>query len=174
MIKGIFAKDRLLDIVKTFIVFENEKDSRNNVTKIIKKVAAYHQYFAVNKAVKQTVEAASPADKKAGVIWHTQGSGKSLTMVFFAGKVLQELDNPTLVLLTDRNDLDGQLFGTFSKCNELYSSDSQAGAGSDDLKKLLSVASGGVVFTTIQKVHAGGKGRQASASFRPQEHRRYR
>ena len=159
LIKGIFAKDRILDIVKNFVVFENEKDSRNNVTKIIKKVAAYHQYFAVNKAVRHTVLAASPTgDKRAGVIWHTQGSGKSLTMVFFAGKIVQELDNPTLVLLTDRNDLDGQLFGTFSKCNELIRQTPKQAQDRDDLKKLLSVASGGVVFTTIQKFMPEEKG----------------
>lgn len=159
LIKGIFAKNCILDIVKNFVVFENEKDSRNNVTKIVKKVAAYHQYFAVNKAVKHTVNAASPAgDKRAGVIWHTQGSGKSLTMVFFAGKIVQELDNPTLVLLTDRNDLDGQLFGTFSKCGELIRQTPKQAQDREDLKKLLSVASGGVVFTTIQKFMPEEKG----------------
>ena len=159
LIKGVFTKDRILDIVRNFVVFENEKDSRNNVTKIIKKVAAYHQYFAVNKAVKHTIEAASTTgDKRAGVIWHTQGSGKSLTMVFFAGKIVQELDNPTLVLLTDRNDLDGQLFGTFSKCNELVRQTPKQAQDRDDLKKLLSVASGGVVFTTIQKFMPEEKG----------------
>ncbi len=159
LIKGIFAKDRLPDIVKNFIVFENEKDSRNNVTKIIKKLAAYHQYFAVNKATKRTVEAASPdGDKRAGVVWHTQGSGKSLSMVFYAGKVIQVLDNPTLVLLTDRNDLDGQLFGTFSKCSEIVRQTPKQAQGRDDLKKLLSVASGGVVFTTIQKFMPEEKG----------------
>jgi len=152
LIKGIFAKDRIVDIVKNFVVFENEKDSQNNVATIIKKLAAYHQYFAVNKAVRHTMEAASPGgDKRAGVIWHTQGSGKSLSMVFFAGKIVQELENPTLVLLTDRNDLDGQLFGTFSKCRELIRQTPKQAQDRDDLKKLLSVAAGGVVFTTIQK-----------------------
>lgn len=159
LIKGAFAKDRLLDIVRNFVVFENEKDSRNNVTKIIKKLAAYHQYFAVNKAVKSTVKAASPAgDKRAGVIWHTQGSGKSLSMVFYAGKIVQVLDNPTLVLLTDRNDLDGQLFGTFSKCSELVRQTPKQAKDRNDLRKLLSVASGGVVFTTIQKFMPEGRG----------------
>lgn len=159
LIKGVFAHDRLLDVVRNFVVFENEKDSRNNVTKIIKKVAAYHQYFAVSKAVKHAMEAASPTgDKRAGVIWHTQGSGKSLTMVFFAGKIVQELDNPTLVLLTDRNDLDGQLFGTFSKCSDLIRQTPKQAQDRDDLKKLLSVASGGVVFTTIQKFMPEEKG----------------
>ena len=159
LIKGIFAKDRILDIVRNFIVFENEKDSKNNVTKVIKKIAAYHQYFAVNKAVKSTVEAASPrGDKRAGVIWHTQGSGKSLTMVFYAGKIIQQLDNPTLVLLTDRNDLDGQLFGVFSKCSQLVRQIPKKAEDRADLKKLLSVASGGVVFTTIQKFMPEEKG----------------
>lgn len=159
LIKCIFAKDRLPDIIKNFIVFENEKDSRNNVTKTIKKLAAYHQYFAVNKAVKKTTEAASPdGDKRAGVVWHTQGSGKSLSMVFYSGKVIQTLDNPTLVLLTDRNDLDGQLFGTFSKCSELIRQTPKQAQDRADLKKLLSVASGGVVFTTIQKFMPEEKG----------------
>jgi len=152
LIKGIFAKERFLDIVKNFIVFESEKDSKNNVTKTIKKLAAYHQYFAVNKAIKRTVEASSETgDKRAGVIWHTQGSGKSLSMVFYAGKIVQILDNPTLVLLTDRNDLDGQLFGVFSNCDELIRQTPRQAQDREDIKKLLSVASGGVVFTTIQK-----------------------
>ena len=159
MIQGIFNKKRFLDIVSNFIVFENERDSKNNVTKVIKKVSAYHQYFAVNKAIERTIEAAGPnGDKRAGVIWHTQGSGKSLTMVFFAGKIIQQLDNPTLVLLTDRNDLDGQLFGLFSKCSEIIRQTPKQAQSRDDLKKLLSVASGGVVFTTIQKFSPEEKG----------------
>lgn len=159
LIKGLFNQDQLLDIIKNFIVFENEKDSRSNVNRMIKKLAAYHQYFAVNKAVKHTLESASPAgDKRAGVIWHTQGSGKSLTMVFFAGKIVQALDNPTLVVLTDRNDLDGQLYGTFSKCNDLIRQNPKQAQNRDDLKKLLSVASGGVIFTTIQKFMPEEKG----------------
>jgi type I restriction enzyme R subunit len=181
LIKGIFAKDQFLDIVRNFIVYENEKDSRNNITKIIKKVAAYHQYFAVNRAVESTMRAAADpvadrakehpshyglasvdsqpvGDKRAGVVWHTQGSGKSLTMVFYSGKIVQALDNPTLVLLTDRNDLDGQLFGTFSKCSELIRQIPRQAQDRDNLKKLLSVASGGVVFTTIQKFMPEEKG----------------
>jgi type I restriction enzyme R subunit len=152
LIKGVFAKERLLDIVKNFIVFESEKDSKNNVSKTIKKLSAYHQYFAVNKAVEKTAEASSPnGDRRAGVVWHTQGSGKSLSMVFYAGKIIQALDNPTLVLLTDRNDLDGQLFGVFSHCSDLIRQTPKQAQDRSDLKKLLSVASGGVVFTTIQK-----------------------
>jgi len=159
LIKGIFAKEHLLDIVRNFIVFESEKDSRNNVTKIIKKLAAYHQYFAVNKAVERTIEASSPkGDKRAGVVWHTQGSGKSLSMVFYSGKIIQVLDNPTLVLLTDRNDLDGQLFGVFSHCSDIIRQTPKQAQDRADLKKLLSVASGGVVFTTIQKFMPEEKG----------------
>ncbi len=159
LIRGVFARDRIFDIVKNFVVFESEKDSQNNITNTIKKLAAYHQYFAVNKAVQNTALAASPSgDRRAGVIWHTQGSGKSLTMVFYAGKIVQELDNPTLVLLTDRNDLDGQLHGTFLKCNELVRQIPKQAQDRSDLKKLLAVASGGVVFTTIQKFMPEEKG----------------
>jgi len=159
LIKGIFTKDRILDIIKNFIVFESEKDSKNNATRITKKLSAYHQYFAVNKAVERTIEAASlTGDKRAGVVWHTQGSGKSLTMVFYAGKIIQKLDNPTLVLLTDRNDLDGQLLGVFSKCSELIRQTPKQAENREHLKELLSVASGGVVFTTIQKFMPEEKG----------------
>jgi type I restriction enzyme R subunit len=152
LIKGVFAKERILDIIKNFIVFENGKDSKNNVNRTIKKLAAYHQYFAVNKAVERTINASSEnGDRRAGVVWHTQGSGKSLSMVFYAGKIIQTLDNPTLVLLTDRNDLDGQLFGVFSHCSDLLRQTPKQAQDRVDLKKLLTVASGGVVFTTIQK-----------------------
>ena len=159
LLKGMFTKERLLDIIRNFIVFENEKDSRNNVTKIIKKLAAYHQYFAVNNAVAKTRTASSAdGDRRAGVVWHTQGSGKSLSMVFYAGKIIQVLDNPTLVLLTDRNDLDGQLFGVFSHCSDIIRQTPKQAQDRDDLKKLLSVASGGVIFTTIQKFMPENKG----------------
>ncbi|MFA6098313.1 MAG: type I restriction endonuclease subunit R [Patescibacteria group bacterium] len=152
LIKGMFDKQRLLDIVSNFIVFEDEKDSKNNVNRTTKKLAAYHQYFAVNKAVERTVVATSPdGDRRAGVVWHTQGSGKSLSMVFYAGKIIQRLDNPTLVLLTDRNDLDGQLFGVFSGCHDLVRQTPMQADNRAHLKTLLNVASGGVVFTTIQK-----------------------
>lgn len=174
LIKGIFDKARFLDIIKNFVVFENEKDTKNDVAKSIKKMAVYHQYFAVNKAIVSTLRAAvdvaatmvrenpanyglssvesqSKGDRRAGVVWHTQGSGKSLTMVFYAGKIIQALDNPTLVLLTDRNDLDGQLFGVFSKCSDLVRQTPKQAENREHLKELLSVASGGVVFTTIQK-----------------------
>ena len=146
LIKGVFAKDHLLDIVKNFIVFETNRETT------VKKLAAYHQYHATNKAVESTLSAtAEKGDRRAGVVWHTQGSGKSLTMVFYAGKIIQVLDNPTLVVLTDRNDLDDQLFGVFCNCDELLRQTPQQARDRADLKNLLNVASGGVIFTTIQK-----------------------
>lgn len=146
LLKGIFDKQRLLDIISNFIVFETDGE------KTIKKAAAYHQYFATNKAVESTIKATQEeGDRRAGVVWHTQGSGKSLTMTFYAGKVIQALDNPTLVVLTDRNDLDSQLFGTFSKCSELLRQTPKQANDREELKVLLKVASGGVIFTTIQK-----------------------
>jgi type I restriction enzyme R subunit len=146
LIKGVFTKNHLLDIAKNFIVFETDGKTT------IKKLAAYHQYHATNKAIVRTIDATSEkGDRRAGVVWHTQGSGKSLTMVFYAGKIIQVLDNPTLVILTDRNDLDDQLFGVFSNCHELLRQTPTQAKDRADLKKLLSVASGGVIFTTIQK-----------------------
>ncbi len=148
LLKGLFDKSVLLDLVQNFTVFEADG------AKIIKKIAAYHQYHAVNKAVECTVSASSEdGDKRAGVIWHTQGSGKSLSMAFYAGKIIQQkpMQNPTLVVLTDRNDLDDQLFGTFSLCEELLHQTPVQAKDRKHLTELLSVASGGVVFTTIQK-----------------------
>jgi len=148
LIKGVFAPRILLDLIRNFVVFEADKN------KLIKKIAAYHQYHAVNKAVECTVEAASPnGNKRAGVIWHTQGSGKSLSMAFYAGKVIQApaMENPTLVVLTDRNDLDDQLFGTFTTCQDLLRQTPVQARDRKHLRELLSVASGGVIFTTIQK-----------------------
>ena len=170
LIKGMLNKSTLLDILRHFIVFEKTKE------KTIKKVAAYHQYFAVNKAIISTLRASAnesghftaehpsvyglpsvehqpKGDKRAGVVWHTQGSGKSLSMVFYAGKLVlaEEMNNPTIVVLTDRNDLDQQLFETFSNCQQLLRQTPVQAANREDLKKLLSVASGGIVFTTIQK-----------------------
>ncbi len=151
LIKGVFPKQRILDILRYFIIFETE-----NYT-IIKKMAGYHQYHAVNKAIAATLQATdAKGDRKVGVVWHTQGSGKSLTMAFYAGKIVQHpaLSNPTLVVLTDRNDLDDQLFNTFSNCADLLR---QIPVQADDrqhLKELLQVASGGIVFTTIQKFSA--------------------
>ena len=120
----------------------------------IKKVAAYHQYYAVNKAVESTVIASGRhGDRRGGVIWHTQGSGKSLSMVFFSGKLIIEprMENPTLVILTDRNDLDEQLHETFTNCQQLLRQEPQKAEDRIDLRILLNVASGGIVFTTIQK-----------------------
>lgn len=148
MIKGIFDKQRLLDLLKYFFVFEVEGD------KLIKKMAGYHQYHAVNKAIASTVKATrEKGDKKVGVVWHTQGSGKSLTMAFYAGKIVQqpELENPTLVVLTDRNDLDNQLFTTFSGCTDLIKQTPIQASDRQHLKELLQVASGGIIFTTLQK-----------------------
>lgn len=169
LVKGLLNKKTLLDVIRHFIVFEKTKE------KTLKKVAAYHQYFAVNKAIASTIRAAGepgtivrehPAvyglpnvehqpkgDKRAGVVWHTQGSGKSLSMVFYAGKLVlaEAMNNPTLVTLTDRNDLDQQLFETFSNCQQLLRQTPTQAANRDDLRKLLAVASGGIVFTTIQK-----------------------
>jgi len=155
LIQGIFDKRRFLDLIRYFIVFEDDGKA------IAKKLAAYHQYHAVNRAIECTVSAAAPAgDRRIGVVWHTQGSGKSLLMVFYAGKIIQHsaMENPTLLVLTDRNDLDDQLFGTFSACRELVRQTPVQAASRADLRKLLSVGSGGVVFTTIQKFlpEAGG------------------
>lgn len=120
LLKGMLQKETLLDLVRHFVVFEQEKDTKDGSVKISKKIAAYHQYHAVNKAIDETLKAASvKGNKRCGVVWHTQGSGKSLSMLFYAGKLVLALDNPTIVVLTDRNDLDDQLYGTFSRCNEL-------------------------------------------------------
>lgn len=147
LLRGICDKGRLIDIVRNFVVFEKDKETK-------KKLAAYHQYWATNKAVKSTL-AARKGNKKAGIVWHTQGSGKSLTMVFFSGKLVRELDNPTIVVLTDRNDLDDQLFGTFARCQDILRQEPVQANSSKELSKLLSVSSGGIVFTTIQKFLPG-------------------
>src|SRR5207249_8792630 len=121
---------------------------------ITKKMAGYHQLHAVNRAVEATVQATGPkGDKRCGVVWHTQGSGKSLTMAFYAGQIIlhSAMENPTLVVLTDRNDLDDQLFGTFAQCHELLRQKPVQAQDRADLRRRLAVASGGVVFTTIQK-----------------------
>lgn len=146
LIKCVFDRERILDIVRNFIVFERDGDTE------VKKLAAYHQYYATNKAVERTSEATSEkGDRRCGVVWHTQGSGKSLTMVFYAGKIIQSLENPTLVVLTDRNDLDDQLFGVFCNSQELLRQTPVQAQDRANLKSLLNVASGGVIFTTIQK-----------------------
>jgi type I restriction enzyme R subunit len=144
--KGVFEKRRLLDLIRHFVVFEADG------AKVTKILAAYHQYWAVNKAVEATIQAVT-GDHRVGVVWHTQGSGKSLSMGFYAGKLIGQraMANPTLVVLTDRNDLDDQLFGTFAKCHELLRQTPMQAESRDDLREKLKVASGGVVFTTIQK-----------------------
>lgn len=183
LINGMLNKETLLDLVRHFIVFEKSKkeDSKTGVTTIstVKKLAAYHQYYAVNRAVESamratgyTVEKETPAsmamespesygmagvksqpkgDRKGGVVWHTQGSGKSLSMVFFTGKIVLALDNPTVVVITDRNDLDDQLFDTFASSTQLLRQEPKQIENRNDLKEKLKVASGGVIFTTIQK-----------------------
>jgi type I restriction enzyme, R subunit len=146
MAKGMLNKSVLLDLVRHFTIFHQNKDQ---ITKIVPR---YHQYFAVNKAVETTkVATAENGDQRAGVIWHTQGSGKSLSMAFYAGKLVLALNNPTLVILTDRNDLDDQLFDTFSLSQDILRQTPVQAENRDDLKKKLSVTSGGIVFTTIQK-----------------------
>ncbi|GIU68813.1 MAG: DEAD/DEAH box helicase [Candidatus Woesearchaeota archaeon] len=161
LLKGMLNKEVLMDLIRHFIVFEIDKDKREGSVKIIKKIAAYHQYNAVNKAVQSTINA-TKKDKRAGVVWHTQGSGKSLIMVFYTGKlVLQpELENPTIILLTDRNDLDDQLFGTFSRCHELLRQEPKQAESRDEIKELLKVSSGGIIFTTIQKFLPEEKGKK--------------
>lgn len=160
LIKGIFNKERLLDIIQNFVVYEADGEE------IIKKIAGYHQYHAVNKAITKTVEASNiKGNKRAGVVWHTQGSGKSLSMVFFSGKLIKKkaMENPTLIILTDRNDLDNQLFDTFSLSKDLLrTTPTQADSRSDLREKLEAKASGGIIFTTIQKFTPDEKGGEYS------------
>lgn len=156
LIKGMLNKKTLLDLIRYFIVFEKSKkeDKETGVITIetVKKLAAYHQYYAVNKAVENTVKASSEeGNRKGGVVWHTQGSGKSLSMVFYTGKVVLTLNNPTIVVITDRNDLDDQLFDTFAASKQLLRQEPVQAKNRTHLKELLKVAAGGVVFTTIQK-----------------------
>mgnify|MGYP001016206909 CR=1 FL=1 len=148
MFLGMLNKHTLLDIIHHFIVFEKDN------SKILKKVAAYHQYYAVNKAVESTLTASSiHGDRRGGVVWHTQGSGKSLSMVFYSGKLILEprMENPTIVIITDRNDLDEQLHDTFVNCQQLLRQQPQQADSRRELRQLLKVSSGGIVFTTIQK-----------------------
>jgi len=155
LLNGMMEKKTILDLIRYFIVFEKTKE------KTIKKLAAYHQYYAVNKAIQSTIIASSlSGDQRAGVVWHTQGSGKSLSMVFYSGKmvVTTQLNNPTILVLTDRNDLDQQLFDTFTNCQQLIRQTPVQAENRNHLQSLLSVASGGVVFTTIQKFMPEEKG----------------
>jgi len=173
VIEGLLAPKRLLDMVRDFVVFEDEGGGQ-----LVKKMAGYHQFHAVQVAVGETLRAAElvaeergryeagrrpggqPGDRRVGVVWHTQGSGKSLTMAFYSGRIIREpaMENPTLVLLTDRNDLDDQLFGTFSGCAELLRQPPVQAKNRDHLRKLLAVDVGGVVFTTIHKFFPEEKG----------------
>ena len=153
LVLGMLRPEVLLDLIRNFTVFEVEKKTLEDGSlemKTIKKTAAYHQYFAVQKAIDSTVQATT-GDKRAGVVWHTQGSGKSLSMVFYAGKIIQKLNNPTIVVLTDRNDLDQQLFDTFAGAKELLRQEPVQAESRADLRKLLATNGGGVIFTTIQK-----------------------
>ena len=148
LLKGVFDRRRFLDLVKDFIVFG---DTGSGIVKIL---AGYHQFHAVRHAVARTIEATRPkGDRKVGVIWHTQGSGKSLLMAFYAGQIIKHpaMENPTLVVITDRNDLDDQLFGTFSMCKDLLRQTPQQAESREQLRKLLDRPTGGVIFTTIQK-----------------------
>jgi type I restriction enzyme R subunit len=180
VIEGVFAPRRFLDLVRDFLVFEDDGSGR-----LIKKMAGYHQFHAVQVAVGETLRAAElsragradgeaesyeapreaggkPGDRRVGVVWHTQGSGKSLTMTFYAGRMIREpaMENPTIVVLTDRNDLDDQLFGTFSRCHDLLRQPPVQAENRVHLRELLSVEAGGVVFTTIQKFFPEEKGDQ--------------
>lgn len=165
LIKGVFDRARFLDLVRNFIVFSDETvtdpATGQRTRALIKRVAKYHQYWAVNAAVESTVVASSPeGDRRGGVVWHTQGSGKSLEMVFYAAKVMRDprMTNPTLVFITDRNDLDDQLFGeVFAPARILPETPEQAGSR-DQLRILLTRASGGIVFTTLQKFRPGEDG----------------
>jgi type I restriction enzyme R subunit len=146
LLTGIFEKTRFLDYIRYFILWESDDG-------YLKKIAGYHQYHAANKAVAATVRASRPdGDQRIGVVWHTQGSGKSISMAFYAGKLIThpQMENPTVVVITDRNDLDGQLFGQFCAAKGLMPAPVQA-ESRDHLRELLQVASGGVIFTTIQK-----------------------
>jgi len=179
LLKGVFERGRFLKLVRDFLVFEEEAGGR-----LAKKMAGYHQFHAVRVAVDETLRAArshvkvegiteergryeagrrpggSPGDRRVGVVWHTQGSGKSLTMAFYAGRIIREpaMENPTIVVLTDRNDLDDQLFGTFSRCKDLLRQPPVQAASRAHLRQLLSVTAGGVVFTTIHKFFPEEKG----------------
>ncbi len=179
LLEGVFEKRRFLDLIKYFIVFEDK-----SVGNLIKKIAGYHQYHAVNVAVEETLRASvltsaiqaaqpppgygdrlpggEPGDRRIGVVWHTQGSGKSLTMAFYAGRMILHpaMANPTIVVITDRNDLDDQLFSTFAQCKDLLRQAPVQAENRVDLRRKLNVGSGGVVFTTIQKFFPEEKGDQ--------------
>lgn len=149
--EGIFQKERLLDIIKNFICFSNEGIGSFKI------LAGYHQYFAVRKAVESTRKA-TITDGKGGVFWHTQGSGKSLSMVFYAHLLQEALDSPTIVVLTDRNDLDDQLYGQFAKCKDFLRQDPIQADSRENLKTLLAGRqANGIIFTTMQKFEESGE-----------------
>jgi len=156
LLNGMLNPVTMLDLIRSFIVFEKtrKEDLKTGLIQVIteKKLAAYHQYYAVNKAVENTIKASGVnGDRKGGVIWHTQGSGKSLSMVFYTGKLVSLLNNPTIVVITDRNDLDDQLFDTFADSRQILRQEPVQAENREHLKELLRVASGGIIFTTIQK-----------------------
>lgn len=161
LVERMLEKSTLLSLIRYCTVFESEevKDTKTGLLSVVKvkKVAAYHQYYAVEKAVRETLRATheSDWDRKVGVVWHTQGSGKSLSMVFYTGRLVvePEMENPTIVILTDRNDLDEQLFTTFGNCVSLLRQKPVQAMSRDHLKELLRVSGGGIVFTTIQKFY---------------------
>lgn len=165
LLKGVFTPERFLDILRNFVVFSDQpvadEGSGQRRRALIKRVAKYHQYWAVNAAVESTIRASGPdGDRRGGVVWHTQGSGKSFEMVFYAAKLMRDprMANPTLVFITDRNDLDDQLFGeVFAPAHILPETPVQA-EGRDDLRSLLIRASGGIIFTTIHKFAPGEDG----------------
>ena len=146
MIKYMLTPKALLNLIENFIIFETDGDNT------IKILAAYHQYYMVNKAVKAAKRTlADPNDKRIGVVWHTTGSGKSLSMVFFASIVARKLNNPTMLVINDRNDLDDQLFDTFAAAHEFLRQTPEHAESRDELRKFMDKQSGGIVFSTIQK-----------------------
>jgi type I restriction enzyme R subunit len=155
LVEGMLKPKVLLDLIKNFSLYESERkfdDQGLPYVQTIKKVAAYHQYFAVQKALDSTLEASGDSgNRRAGVVWHTQGSGKSLSMVFYTGKIIQKLNNPTILVVTDRNDLDDQLFSTFAGAKDLLRQEPVQAENREHLKELLKVSGGGIIFTTIQK-----------------------
>lgn len=160
LVERMLQKDVLLKLIRYNTVFESEeiKDAKTGLLSVskVKKIAAYHQYYAVEKAIHETIRATQETgDRKVWVVWHTQGSGKSLSMVFYTGQLVvsPEMENPTIVILTDRNDLDDQLFGTFWNCVSLLRQKPVQAANREHLKELLKVSGGGIVFTTIQKFY---------------------
>ena len=148
LLRGVFDRARFLALLRDFIVFGDRGEGPFKI------IAGYHQFHGAQKALASATEASKPnGDRKIGVIWHTQGSGKSLLMAFFSGLIVRsrELENPTLVVLTDRNDLDDQLYGTFGLCRDLIRQTPEQADSRDELRRLLNRASGGVIFTTVQK-----------------------